>query len=299
MIESDIDCITFTGGPNAGHEVAARAGERMLPCTLELGGNNPVLVLKGADLNRAAVGITYSSFANAGRMCAGAGKLFVHQDDESKLLAAIEEQIKAMRPENEYVIGENDSERLRELMEDAVTKGARIVCGGVGDAAHWAPTVLAGVTDEMRIAQEETFGPILPVTTVANEKEMIERAGDTPYGLSAYVYAGSHGRAKDVLAQLKFGTVVINDGPHTVCDSCVPWGGVGASGLGRVHGDSGLLFYTYEKVVSTPRLRLPGGELWELPYTETRTARVEGLTRFRYGEGLLDRLGGLWRFIAG
>ena len=312
-----IDGVTFTGGEQAGREIARLAAARLIPCTLELGGNNPALVLADADIARAADAVAFAAFANSGQMCAAVGLVLVEQQVAEEFTANLIERAHSLRLEGNKSEHEQSAwdmsgrlmgsgiARMESLVTDAIAAGADVACGGEAvsrDGEHfWPPTIITGVTPRMRIAREEIFGPVVPVIEVASEPEAIEIANDSDYGLSAYVFSKDRRRARRVAKQLRAGTVVINDGPHTVGESSLPWGsgGGGRSGLGRVHGESGFLAFTAEKVVSEPLVAVPGGELWNFPYDARKLAKVRGLTRLRFGGSLWERLGGLWELLFG
>ncbi|MET0134345.1 MAG: succinic semialdehyde dehydrogenase [Kibdelosporangium sp.] len=272
------DYIGFTGSTSTGRQIAARAGQRLIGCSLELGGKNPFLVLEDANVHRAAAGAAQTCFANSGQLCMSPERLFVHTDRYDEFVSAFLEQVRDIKLTTAYDfsadMGSLTSQRQLETViahvEDARSKGATVLAGGrarpdIGPF-FYEPTVLTNVTSDMLCYSNETFGPVVAIYRVGGTDEAIQRANDTNYGLNASVYSRDIGRAQAVAAQLKAGTVNINDG-HIVGFGSVdaPMGGMKDSGLGRRNGAEGILKYTEAQNVSLQKTPLTTPPRW-LPY---------------------------------
>ena len=207
---------------------------------LELGGNGPQIVLADANLEKAADAAIVGCFYLAGQCCTAAERILVHESVKDEFVEALVERTKALRV-GDPLDEETDmgplctSEvlaRTREHMEDAVAKGARIVVGGGHEGAYHEPTVLDGVTSEMRIAREETFGPVAPIMTFRELDEALAIANETEYGLTAPVFTRSLHDAWHAAEELRHGTVHINETTN-YWDQLAPFGGAKSSGAGR------------------------------------------------------------------
>lgn len=262
-----VDYITFTGSTETGRVVAARAGENLIDCSLELGGKNPLIVLDDADIETAARGAVQACFTNAGQLCLSTERLYV---DESVFDSFISEFIGATRrltlgtettfdAEMGSLINQKQLDRVESHVSDAVTHGAEVLTGGrrrtdIGPFCY-EPTVLTNVTETMQVATEETFGPVVSVYSVSGVTEAITKANDSMYGLNASVWSKNQDRAQTVASQLDCGTVCINDGyiaGWAAVDT--PMGGVKHSGLGRRHGPEGLHRFMEPKTVATSQV---------------------------------------------
>lgn len=260
------DFVCFTGSTAAGREIGRRCGERLVGCSLELGGKNALLVLEDADIERAAEGAVRACFSNAGQLCVAMERVYVCEGVYDRFLRRFLERVGAMRlgasrdfgPDMGSLIGGRQLARVREHVDDAVERGARVLAGGAArpdlGPYFFEPTVLAEVTAQMRCAREETFGPVVAVYRVPDEEEAIARANATPYGLNASVYSGDRRRGRAVAARLRAGSVNVNEGYAAAWGSLdAPMGGMGDSGLGRRHGTEGLRRYTQAQTIAVQR----------------------------------------------
>jgi succinate-semialdehyde dehydrogenase/glutarate-semialdehyde dehydrogenase len=279
LIASGIQQIVFTGSVPTGKRVAMAAAEQLIPCVLELGGKDPALVLRDADLDLAARRTVWGAFANSGQVCASIERVYV---DES-VAAAFTEKVVALASklrQGDPVSLDTDVgamttpgqvEIVRRHLEDAKAKGARVLAGGQitlteGGGRFVQPTVLGDATQDMAVVREETFGPMLPILTFKSEEEAVRLANDSQYGLSAYVFTRDRVRARKIAAQLEAGTVIHNDALYTHAAPETPWGGVKASGLGRVHSAHGLRDLCEMRHVNIERFSVP--TFWMYPYGE-------------------------------
>lgn len=245
--------ITFTGSVATGKRVAAAAAPDLKRITLELGGNDPAIVLDDADVDAIADGIFWSSFANAGQICSAIKRVYVPSGLHGRLVDALADRARSA------VVGDGTQkgtrlgpittrpqlERVRELVEDAIARGARAVAGGAaleGPGNFFAPTVLTDVEDGVRIVDEEQFGPVLPVVAYRDLDDAIARANGTHFGLDGSVWSADPERAAGVASRLQCGTAWINT--HLMQGPAQPFGGVKWSGIGIENGPWGLASFT-------------------------------------------------------
>ncbi len=298
LIEAGIDKLSFTGSVNGGKKVGARCGELLLPCTLELGGKAPLVVLPDADLERAANAVVFGGFANAGQICVGVERVYVHESQYDDVVTRIVQKTQALRqgdPEREHVdVGAitmpAQLAHVQSLVEDAAAKGARVLTGGARlerPGRFYPPTVLADVTHEMRCAKEEIFGPLLPVLRYRDVDDAVRLCNDSHLGLNAYVFGKDRKRAHDVAARIQAGQVLINDVFLNYVMPELPFGGVKASGVGRSHGDEGLLgMCETHVIVDDRRAFAPSSDPWWFPYSDDKTSKIVGW--LKKATGLLD-----------
>ncbi|MFG3495347.1 succinic semialdehyde dehydrogenase [Streptomyces sp. NPDC047928] len=261
------DYVSFTGSTRTGREVARGAADRLVGVSLELGGKNAMLVLRDADVEKAAAGAVRACFSSAGQLCISIERLYVHESIADAFLERFAARTKAMRLGNALaygadmgsLVGERQLETVTRHVEDAVAKGARLVAGGVArpdiGPLFYEPTILDGVEEPMAVCAEETFGPVVSVYRFTDEDEAVERANATAYGLNASVWTKDGRRGHAVAARLRSGTVNINEGYASAYGSVQsPMGGMKDSGLGRRHGSEGILKYTEAQTVAHQRL---------------------------------------------
>jgi succinate-semialdehyde dehydrogenase / glutarate-semialdehyde dehydrogenase len=251
------DYVAFTGSTRTGRQVAQQAAGRLIGCSLELGGKNPMIVFDDADLDKAVAGAVRGCFASAGQLCVSAERLFIHYSLFDTFVERFVTETKAQRlgAQLDYGgdIGSLTSTRQLEVVtmhvEDARAKGAKVLAGGrrrpdVGPL-FYEPTILADVTPAMSVYGEETFGPVVSVYSFKNEAEVLEAANDTPYGLNASIWTRDAKRAREAGAHLHTGMVNVNEAYGAAFGSVgAAIGGMGDSGLGRRNGPEGLYRYT-------------------------------------------------------
>ena len=299
--------IVFVGSTATGRKVMAAAAANLTPVVLELGGKDPAIVCRDAELERAARGIAWGAFVNAGQTCASVERVYVEREVASAFLALIVEQARGLRtgdPAREGTdLGPMTLARQRRIVEehvrDAAERGAQVLVGGRtpdGPGFFYPATVLAGVDHSMRVMREETFGPVLPVMAVDSLDEAIRLANDSPYGLTASGWTRSAATAARLQRELQAGIVTINDCVASFAEPAAPWGGVKASGIGRTHGRLGLLEMTQPKFVSLDRGR--GAELWWYPYDRELEEILATTAPALHARTLLERLAAQLRLLA-
>lgn len=261
------DYVSFTGSTRTGREVARGAAARLVGVSLELGGKNPMLVLRDADVEKAAAGAVRACFSSAGQLCISIERLYVHESIADAFLERFVARTKAMRlgtslaygADMGSLVGERQLEAVTRHVDEAVAKGAAVLAGGVArpdiGPLFYEPTILEGVDASMAVCAEETFGPVVSVYRFTDEDEVIARANDTAYGLNASVWTKDARRGLAVAARLRAGTVNVNEGYGAAYGSVqAPMGGMKDSGLGRRHGSDGILKYTEAQTVAQQRV---------------------------------------------
>ncbi len=267
MVIDRVDYVMFTGSTRVGREVAARCGERLVGCSLELGGKNAMIVRADADPVRAAEIAQRACFANSGQLCISMERLYIHRDVYEQFIAAFVGRVGSMtlKPGIAWgadmgsLISARQRDRVLAHIDDAVARGAAVLAGGrarpdIGPF-YVEPTVLSGVTEDMILCDEETFGPVVAVYPVDSDEEAIALANATSYGLNAAVLTRDKAAGRTIARRLHAGTVNINEAYGATWGSTrSPMGGMGDSGLGRRHGDEGLLKYTESQSIATQRM---------------------------------------------
>jgi len=256
----DVAKISFTGSTAVGKLIAKNAVDTMKRVTLELGGKSPNIILNDADLNQVIPMAIYGAYMNSGQACIAPTRLLVPQDklDEVNAIArSVAEKIVVGLPENEEtnvgpMVSVNQFERVQNYIKIGLEEGATLLAGGLGkpeglEAGNFVkPTIFTNVKNEMRIAQEEIFGPVLSIIPYKDEEDAIRIANDTPYGLAAYISSSDSERAERVASKIDAGRVCINGFRH---DPMVPFGGFKQSGIGREYGEFGLQPYLETKAI--------------------------------------------------
>lgn len=301
MIEAHPDHICFTGSVSTGKQIARAAAEKLIPVTLELGGKDAAIVLHNADIERAAAGIVWSGIFNAGQTCASVERVYADRRIADRLITAMKHVVEQYvqppdgAPASLAALTTPAQRKVVESqVQEAVAAGAEVVTGGrwaADGSPFFMPTILTNVTPEMRICQEETFGPVILVVPVKDAAEAVRLSNASTFGLTASIWTEDRDYGLWLAERLQTGTVSINE--HLLVSGVaeMPWGGVKESGYGRTQGAEGLLGMTYSQVVTVDRFRLPRAlELFWYPYTPFKRALIRRGIHALYGPTWRDRL---------
>ena len=293
-LTDNADYLMFTGSTATGKQMARAAGERLIGCSMELGGKNAMLVLDDADLARTVAGAVRACFSSSGQLCVSIERMYVQDGIYDQFVPRFVDAVKAM------VLGASfdysadmgsltSAEQVAVVtahVADATANGASVLAGGKArpdlGPFFYEPTVLSGVTEAAQCFGAETFGPLVSLYRFSDVDDAIARANDTTYGLNASVWTKSVRTGREVGARLHAGTVNVNEGYAAAWGSIdAPMGGVGESGVGRRHGSEGLLKYTEAKTLARQRVANigPVGPMSHPAYAKTMTAALAVLRR--------------------
>jgi succinate-semialdehyde dehydrogenase/glutarate-semialdehyde dehydrogenase len=286
--------IFFTGSVEVGRKVGEICASNLKGSVLELGGKDPQIVCADADLANAVSGCVWGGFANAGQTCSGIERTYVVQDVADRFLEGVRRETERLtvgdptRHETEIgpMVSEDQFATVGELVDDALASGAERVTGGPREVPGFAgkfiaPTVLTGVNQEMRVMREEIFGPVVPITVVADEEEALEKANDSQFGLGASIWTRDRAKGERMARRVESGMVWINDHSYSHGACQCSWGGVKESGLGRTHSRFGFYECVNVKLLAWE----PGltRDFWWQPYDETLGKAVRASARLIYG----------------
>ena len=268
----NVDYVMFTGSTAVGRKIAARAGERLIPCSMELGGKDPAIILRDADLDQAAKGLLLSALAGAGQICISTERVYVEKPVYDKFLARLRWHIEQFNvgPGDDLdthmgsLTNERELLRVEAQVADAVAKGAKVVFGGrrrpdLGPL-FYEPTILVDVDHTMLVMQEETFGPLIPIMKVKDADEAVRLANDNEYGLSGLIYTRDLSRGEALAMRIESGDVAINRPQWVWGTLAAPMGGgKPASGIGRRNGPEGLMRFVMPQsiVIDSAEIVLP------------------------------------------
>src|SRR5256885_9538884 len=301
LIDTEPDKVFFTGSVPTGRRVAEACAKRLIPSVLELGGKDAMVVLADADLDIASSAAVWGSYTNCGQVCLSVERLFVERSVSEEFAARCVAKAKKLRlgpgsdPATDVgpLIRPEHVRRMVDLVEDAVGRGAKLLCGGhprtdLGPN-FFEPTVLLGVDSTMRLFQEETFGPILAIQAVLDATEAVPLANDSPFALSATVWTRDAAQGEALAKRLRASAVMVNDAISYFGIAEAPHGGCGASGWGRTHRKAGLLEMVRTKYIDVDRL--PRREKpWWYRYGADLQGAADAFLRFEFGGGVASRL---------
>ncbi|MDQ0217318.1 aldehyde dehydrogenase family protein [Peribacillus cavernae] len=261
LSEQNPDYLFFTGSVKTGKVIGEAAAKKLIPCTLELGGKDPMIVFKDANLERAVNAALWGGLTNSGQVCMSVERVYVERPIYAEFLTLLKEKASALKQGTTLSddVGSMtfpaQVDIVREHLQDALAKGAVLESGmdpngwNIGNKLFLPPTILSNVNHTMKVMSEETFGPVLPVMPFDNEEEAITLANDSEYGLNSSVWTSDAAKADRVSGRLVTGAVIINDVLVSVANHNMPFGGVKQSGIGRYHGVDGLRIFCHEKAI--------------------------------------------------
>lgn len=306
---SSVDKIIFVGSPGVGRMIMRKAAETLIPVTLELGGKDAFIVCEDVNIPHVAQVAVRAALQSSGQNCAGAERFYVHKDIYEKFVAEVAGIVKfvtAGPPQaGKYDMGAicmmEHSERLQNLVNDAVDKGAEIVArgsvGNIGEDAvdqYFPPTVIVNVNHTMKLMQEEAFGPIMPIMKFSSDEEAVRLANDSKYGLGCAVFSGNQRRAREISSQLHCGIAAVNDFASSYMCQSLPFGGVKESGFGRFAGVEGLRACCLVKSVVEdrwwPLVKTVIPKPIQYPVAENGFEFQESVVEMLYGLNIWDRL---------
>jgi len=299
-----VDMIQFTGSVGTGRRIGMRAAERMIPCTLELGGKDAMIVLADADLDRAARAAVWGGFYNAGQICVSVERVYVEAPVYDDFVAKVVKHTRALRVGTDEpgsyaadvgaIATEEQLAIIERHVEDARERGARVAVGGKavpGPGLYYEPTVLLDVDESMQCMREETFGPTLPIVKVADAAEAISRVNNSDFGLAASVFTKDHAKGRAIAERVDTGSVNVNNVMTNVFQLSVPFGGRRDSGIGARHGAAeGIRKYCWRKSIIEERFNLPSEVYW-YPTSRRRVNMMVRVARFMGAGDWRRRLG--------
>jgi len=299
LAKAAVDKIAFTGSAATGKRVMMAAAERLTPVLLELGGKDPMIVDSDADLEKAAEAAVYGALTNAGQACISVERVYVADTVHDQFVDAVVKQVRELK------VGGDDGHLgamtspaqvgiVRDHLEDAIAKGAKVHTGGPDAISgnYIQPTVLTNVDHRMKVMTEETFGPVLPIAKVRSLDEAVQLANDSKYGLGSSVFG--HKAARSVADRLRAGMTSINSVMAFAGIPTLPFGGIGDSGFGRIHGEEGIREFTRIKSTAEQAFSLPLN-MMTFRQPKDMTKRLRGMIKQLYGEGVVSKAGDVLR----
>jgi len=293
LAKSAVDKIAFTGSAATGRRVMMAASERLTPVLLELGGKDPMIVAEDADLEKAAEACVYGALTNAGQACISVERVYVADAVHDKFVDEVVKNVRALK------VGGDDGHLgamtsaaqvtiVKDHLEDAIAKGAKVLTGGPDaiSGSYIQPTVLTNVGHQMKIMSDETFGPVIPIQRVGSLDEAIKLANDSKYGLGSSVFAGKSARM--LADRLRAGMTSINSVMGFAGIPSLPFGGIGDSGFGRIHGDEGIREFTRTKSTAEQVMSIPLN-MMTFRQPKEMTKRLRGMIKQLYGDGVISK----------
>jgi acyl-CoA reductase-like NAD-dependent aldehyde dehydrogenase len=300
LCEAEVDLIVFTGSVATGRRIAVACAERLVPCSLELGGKDAAIVLSDCNLERTARGIVWGAFTNAGQSCASIERVYVVQKIADQLIGRIVAITKELRAgvDTGVLTTARQGAIVRRHLEEATAQGAEILTGGLPEEGSLAfpPTVVKLDREDTPLMREETFGPILPIVVVESEDDAIGRVNASRFGLTTSLWTRRVNHAHDLAAGLRSGVVTINNHGFTAALPAAPWTGSGDSGSGVTNSPHALAELTRARFVLEDRSRKKG-ELWWYPYTPVLRTIAFAMARARGGASFFGRIAAFFQLL--
>lgn len=300
----EADMVAFTGSVRTGKLVAERAAKRLIPVSLELGGKDPMIVLKDADLERASNAAVWGAFSNSGQVCISVERVYVEESIADEFTRRVVEKTQALR----QGFDAGDREKLVDVgamtypgqidvvethIDDAKARGAQVLTGGRRNpnlpGRFFEPTVLTGVDHSMQVMTDETFGPVLPIMRVTDANEALRLANDSIYGLNASVFAGNRAEGERIAARIDAGITCVNDVIAGFGVTDAPSGGLKESGIGKRHGVEGIRRFCHQKVIVTDRFGMKNEIFW-YPYSDATERLLDRMLGVVFSTGLGAKL---------
>jgi aldehyde dehydrogenase (NAD+) len=290
LCRSGVDKVAFTGSPATGRRVMAACAETLTPVVIEAGGKDALIVDEDADVEAAADAAVWGACSNAGQTCTGVERVYVHEKvydefvrevlEKARTVTAIDDPTSQIGP----ITMPGQIDVIRRHIDDALARGGKALLGGpVPEGATWVqPTILVDVPEDAAAVQEETFGPTMTIAKVRDVDEAVEKANDTSYGLGSTVF--SKARGMEIAERIRSGMTAVNGIITFAGVPSLPFGGVGESGFGRIHGADGLREFTYAKAITRQRLK-PALALTTFARTEKAEKQLGQLITLLHGRG--------------
>jgi succinate-semialdehyde dehydrogenase/glutarate-semialdehyde dehydrogenase len=295
LVDAGVDKISFTGSVRTGRKIGEACGRSLTPCTLELGGKDPMIVCADADVVRAAGGAVFGAMMNCGQFCSSTERVYVVEAVADEFIRRVVEKVKTLKlgTAGDFDLGPiiwpNQLEIIERHVQDAIAKGAKLLTGGKRalemGKLFYEPTVIVDVTHDMALMREETFGPILPIVRVRDENEALRLANDCVYGLAANVWTKDNDKAVRLAKRIEAGAVCVNDSAITYGVTEAPFGGRKSSGVGQVNGDAGLKSYCFAQPIVLDRFGTKEEQMW-YPYTGEKVKILQKIMKWVWGTPL-------------
>jgi succinate-semialdehyde dehydrogenase/glutarate-semialdehyde dehydrogenase len=310
FIDSGINKLFFTGSVPVGKKLMKKAAERLLPISLELGGNDAMIVLDDADVHRVAAGALWAGLSNSGQSCAGVERIFVQQNIYSRFMEEIKRQAASLRQgmgtSFEIEIGcmttESQLKTVKTHLEDAISKGGKVTEVGIADVStskglFHRPYFVENVTSEMLMMKEETFGPLLGIQKFSTIEDVITMANDSNLGLTASVWSSDKTKCHAIASKLEAGTITLNDHlmSHGLAET--PWGGFKESGFERTHGEIGLEAMTQPRCVVDDLLPGVKRNMWWYPHNQSVYEGLRGGIELLYSKSIPIKFNGALKLV--
>ncbi|EYF00703.1 aldehyde dehydrogenase family protein [Chondromyces apiculatus] len=293
IIDAGVDLVVFTGSVATGRKVAVSCAERFIPVSLELGGKDAAIVLSDCNLERAARGIVWGAFTNAGQNCASIERVYVERPVAERFIDRVSALTRELKPgvDTAVLTTARQCAIVRKHLAEAEAGGAEVLVGGAPEegSLEFPPTVVRVTHEDITLLQEETFGPILPIIVVESADEAIERTNGTRFGLTTSIWTRRYEVAQALARRLRSGVVTINNHGFTAAVPGAPWTGVGDSGHGVTNGPHALSDLTRPRFILEDRSGARS-ELWWYPYTPSLRRVAFSLAKVRGGAGFFGRI---------